>query len=70
MRSRIAVVELFAVPQGIADPGRLGIKTDIPAQIDVDGFDQRLDLDLHRQQMRNPPRDHLAERGEPAPAGS
>ena len=45
------------------------IEADIPGQVDVRRLDQRLDLDLDREQMRDPARDHFAERGEPAPAG-
>src|SRR5262249_60547512 len=62
-------VELSASPQGVPDPGRLGIEADIPGKIDAGRLDQRLDLDLDRKKMRDPPLDHLAERIEPTPSG-
>src|SRR4029077_746700 len=63
------LVELAASPQRVPDPSRVGIEADIPGEIDIGRLDQRLDLALDRQKMRDPPLDHLAERVEPAPSG-
>src|SRR5712692_6258204 len=59
------LVELLAVPQRVADRSRLGIETDIPGEINTDGLFYRHDYHCHREEMRNPPLDHFAERTEP-----
>ena len=69
MRSRAAWSSSSPFHSASPIAGRLGIEADIPGEIDVGRLDQRLDLDLDREQMRDPPLDHLAERREPAPPG-
>src|SRR5215510_15350050 len=54
-------VELSASPQGVPDPGRLGVEADIPGEIGIGRLDQRLDLNFDRQKMRDPSLDHRAE---------
>src|SRR5262249_27178878 len=61
--------ELHPAPQGVPNSGRLRIETDIPREIDVARFDQRLDVYVRREQMRDPFLDRFAERVEPASAG-
>src|SRR5438094_9140696 len=63
-------IEFRASPQCVPDPGRLRIEADIPRETDVRRLDQRLDLHFGADEMRDPFRDDLAERVEPAPTGS
>src|SRR5437763_15734677 len=60
-------IEFRASPQCVPDPGRLRIEADIPRETDVRRLDQRLDLHFGADEMRDPFRNDLAERVEPAP---
>ena len=58
------------MPKHVADRGRVGIEPDIPSEIDVAQFPQRLDVYVNADHMRDPEFHCFCQRVEPfAPGG-